>query len=59
MVDMPNRTLGLLFRFLRQNDGRLSKRAREGELAEMSDGEVASAEQVYADLFSDLPNSQE
>ena len=57
MVDMPDRTLELLFRFLRQNNGRLSKRAREGELAEMSDGEVASAEQVYADLFSDLPNS--
>jgi len=56
MVDMPDRTLELLFRFLRQNGGRLSKRAREGELAAMSDGEVASAEQAYADLFHDLPN---
>jgi hypothetical protein len=59
MVDMPDRTLELLFRFLRQNGGRLSKRAREGELAAMSDKEVASSEQTYADLFSDLPNHQE
>jgi hypothetical protein len=59
MVNMPDRTLEFLFRFLRQNSGRLSKRAREGELAAMSDGEVASAEQAYADLFSDLPNRQE
>ena len=59
MVDMPGRTLELLFRLLRQNGGRLSKRAREGELAAISDGEVAAAEQAYADLFSDLPNRQE
>jgi len=58
MVDMADRTLELLFRFLRQNGGRLSKRAREGELAAMSDGEVASAEQAYANLFSDLSNHQ-
>jgi hypothetical protein len=53
IVDMPDRTLDLLFRFLRQNPGRLSKRAREGEFAAMTDEEVASAEQAYADLFSD------
>ena len=51
MVDMPDRTLELLFRFLRQNGGRLSRRAREGELAAMTDAEVASVEQAYADLF--------
>jgi len=59
MVDMPDCTLELLFRFLRQNGGRLSKRAREGELAAISDGEVAYAEQTYADLFSDLPIRRE
>ena len=51
IVDMPDRTLELLFRFLRQNGGRLSRRAREGELAAMTDAEVASVEQAYADLF--------
>ena len=53
IVDMPERTLDLLFRFLRQNNGRLSKRAREGEFAAMTDAEAASAEQAYADLFSE------
>ena len=53
IVDMPERTLDLLFRFLRQNNGRLSKRARENEFAAMTDAEAASAEQAYADLFSE------
>lgn len=53
IVDMPDRTLDLLFRFLRQNNGRLSKRARDGEFAALNDREVASAEQAYTDLFPD------
>ncbi len=53
IVDMPKRTLDLLFRFLRQGNGRLSKRAREGEFAALKDTEVASAEQAYTDLFSE------
>jgi Fic family protein len=53
IVDMPERTLDLLFRFLRQNGGRLSKRAREAEFAALKDTEVASAEQAYTDLFSE------
>src|SRR5438270_1935474 len=51
MVDMPDRTIDLLFRFLRQNAGRLSRRAREGEFAQMADGEVAAAEEAYAASF--------
>jgi hypothetical protein len=51
MVDMPDRTIDLLFRFLHQNAGRLSKRAREGEFAQMADGEVAAAEAAYAASF--------
>jgi hypothetical protein len=53
IADMPDRTLDLLFRFLRQNGGRLSSRAREDEFAAMTNTEVASAEQAYADLFSE------
>jgi hypothetical protein len=53
MVDMPARTLELLFRFLNQNDGRLSMRARRKEFESMTDEEVASAEQAYAELFSE------
>lgn len=51
IVDMPDRTIDLLFRFLQQTGGRLSKRAREDEFARMTVEEVAAAERTYADLF--------
>jgi hypothetical protein len=51
MVDMPDRTIDLLFRFLHQNAGRLSKRAREGELAKITDREAAAVEEAYAASF--------
>ncbi len=50
LIDMPDRLLDLLFRFLRQNDGRLSKRARDREFAALTDEEAARIEEVYADL---------
>jgi len=53
LIDMPDRTVDLLFRFLHQNDGRLSKRAREREFAALSDPEVERIEGLYADLFDD------
>ena len=52
IVDMPDRTVDLLFRFLRQNDGRLSRRAREREFAELTEDEVARIEATYAEAFS-------
>jgi Fic family protein len=51
IVDMPDNTIDLLFRFLRQNAGRLSKRAREHEFSQMTDAEATSAEEAYADFF--------
>jgi hypothetical protein len=33
LIDMPDQTIDLLFRMLRQNNGRLSRRAREREFA--------------------------
>lgn len=50
-VDMPDRTIDLLFRFLHQNGGRLSKRARENEFRELSDSEATAVEEAYAALF--------
>ena len=50
VVDMPDRLLDLLFRFLGQNDGRLSKRARAGEFAELRPEEVAAVEAIYRRL---------
>jgi Fic family protein len=51
IVDMPDRTIDLLFRFLHHNGGRLSKRGREQEFEKMTDPEVASAEEAYAAAF--------
>jgi hypothetical protein len=51
IVDMPANTLDLLFRFLRQSDGRLSKRAREREFAKLTEDEVARIEAIYESSF--------
>ena len=51
VVDMPAGTLELLHRFLRQNAGRLSQRARSGEFAQLTDAEVQRFEALYQDCF--------
>lgn len=48
---MPDSTVDLLFRFLQQNGGKLSKRGRENEFAQLTDAEMASAEEAYAAAF--------
>jgi Fic/DOC family len=53
MLDMPDRTLNTLFNFLRQNSGRLSKRARENEFATLTPDEVARIEELYGATFGD------
>ncbi|GLS18095.1 cell division protein Fic [Labrys miyagiensis] len=50
IADMPDRLLDLLFRFLRQNGGVLSKRAREKEFAALTDVEAAQIEAIFADV---------
>ena len=51
IVDMPDRTLDLLFHFLHQNNGRLSKRARGQEFGRMTESEIAAAESAYLTSF--------
>jgi len=51
VVDMPERTFDLLFRFLRQGAGTLSKRAREREFAALTEVEVRRIEALYRDAF--------
>ncbi|WP_343504172.1 Fic family protein [Alloyangia pacifica] len=53
IVEMPERTINLLFRFLQQNQGRLSNRAREREFGALTAGEVMRIEEVYLDSFGD------
>lgn len=51
IVDMPDRTLELLASFLRQNDGRLSKRARDNEFSSLTAAEVSQVEELYKNAF--------
>ena len=51
LVDMPDGTVNLLFRFLHQNGGSLPKRAREREFEKLTDAEVKALETAFADIF--------
>lgn len=53
LIDMPERTIDLLFRFLHQSGGRLSQRAREREFAELTEGEAARIEDIYHSRFQE------
>jgi hypothetical protein len=52
IVDMPDRTADLLFRFLHQNGGALSIRGREREFAALTEEEIAQIEAKYAEEFA-------
>ncbi len=56
IVDMPAKTISLLHKFLRQNDGRLSRRARDGEFSALTDEEVGRIEELYAESSAMLPS---
>jgi hypothetical protein len=51
IVDMPDRTIDLLFRFLQQNGGILSRRARTNEFMALTDDETARIERAYTDAM--------
>ena len=54
---MPDRKIDLLFRFLQQEQGRLSKRAIENEFDGITPDEIEAVETVYGDIFSErVPN---
>lgn len=52
LIEMPASTVDLLFNFLKQNDGTLSKRAREKEFAALKESEVEYIEAAYSEIFS-------
>jgi hypothetical protein len=52
IIEMPDRTIDLLFRMLRQNKGRLSKCAREKEFAQLTADEARRIEQAYGETFA-------
>jgi Fic family protein len=49
--EMPDKTVALLIRFLEQNDGKLSKRARTREFDALTDEEVREIENRYHEIF--------
>lgn len=51
IVDLPGTTRDLLFRFLHQNGGRLSRRARQREFRALTEDEVAEIEAIYDEEF--------
>ncbi len=51
-IDMPDKLVNLLIRFLNQNDGKLSKRARNKEFAELTETEVKAIENKYDEVFN-------
>jgi hypothetical protein len=51
IVDMPDRTIDLLFCFLQQNGGTLSRRARTNEFKTLTDDEAARIEHVFAETM--------
>jgi hypothetical protein len=48
---MPDKTVALLIRFLAQNNGKLSLRAREKEFVAITDNEVVEIEEAYKEYF--------
>jgi Fic family protein len=50
-IDMPDILVDLLIRFLSQNKGRLSKRAREKEFEKLTSSEIRAIEQKYQEIF--------
>ncbi len=50
-IDMPDRFVDLLIRFLKQNGGQLSRRAREREFKQLTDAEALAIEHKYDDIF--------
>ena len=53
LVDMPERLSDLLFRFLHQNGGKLSRRGRRREFAALTEDEVSRIEEIYREAFGD------
>lgn len=51
LIEMPASTVDLLFNFLKQNEGQLSKRAQAREFSKLTKEEVASVEDIYREIF--------
>jgi hypothetical protein len=51
-LEMPDKMVADLVRFLEQNDGKLSKRARAKEFKMLTESEIGEIEQLFRQIFS-------
>jgi hypothetical protein len=51
VYEMPDKLVSTLVRFLEQNQGMLSKRAKENEFSMLSEKEVQQIESTFAAIF--------
>jgi hypothetical protein len=51
-IDMLNKLVDLLIRFLSQNGGKLLKRSRKREFEKLTDDEIQVIEKKYAETFN-------
>ncbi len=51
-IDMPDKLADLLIRFLSQNKGTLSQRARDGEFEKLTDPEIKAIENKFSEIFT-------
>jgi len=50
-IDMPDKLVDLLIRFLNQNNGKLSKRAQDKEFNQLKQAEIVAIERKYDEIF--------
>lgn len=54
IIDMPEKTIDLLLHFLRQGNGRLSRRAVDKEFGKLKTEEISAFEEIYEEV-TDIP----
>ena len=52
--EMPDKMVAQLVRFMEQNNGQLSKRARENEFSNLQPEEVSEIENAFQEQFKDV-----
>lgn len=57
-IDMPDNLVDLLIRLLTQNNGKLSKRAREREFEKLTDNEIQTIEERYTEIFYNVTDAR-
>lgn len=59
LVDMPKMKLDLLWKFLQQNEGKISSRARSKESAALTESEAECIERVFAENSKKLSDKRD